>query len=155
MTGIGKPVNPRKHQTAVCEKCRFWSQGQRWCNYGDVMHTSRLKAGAKLLPEGGCTLFEVDEVEGETQQTIKDNWGNGKTDGEAYYKAIAGEIIEKRQSTFIPDSVWEQVKELYFTGLMDPEIARECGIGKSSVRRWRRRNGLNSNYQVKKIERAT
>lgn len=136
----------------MCEKCRFWSQGQRWCNYGDVMHTSRLKAGAKLLPDGGCTLFEVDAIEGETQQTIKEKWANGQTNGEAYSKAIAQEIKEKRQANFIPDSVWEQVKELYHQGLVDREIAKTCGIGKTSVRRWRNQRGLRSNYRLKRFD---
>ena len=116
------------------------------------MHTSRLKAGANLLPNGGCTLFEVDAVEGETQQAIKEKWANGQTNGEAYSKAIAQEIKEKRQANWIPESVWEQVKELYHQGLVDREIAKTCGIGKTSVRRWRNQRGLRSNYRMKKFD---
>lgn len=137
-----------KHDTALCRMCRFWSKRQLWCNYSDVMQASRLKAGGKLFPDGGCRLFEIDDSDGKTQQAMKDNWASGKTNGEAYARARAKEIAEKKHSRYIQESVWKQVGLLYSKGYQDNQIAEECGIGKSSVRRWRKRNGLKSNYRL-------
>ena len=154
MTGIGKETGGGGKNTGRCGKCRFWSVQNKWCNYGDVMKRSRAAAGAFLLPEGGCSLFEDREGDYRTQRTIREKWAAGRTDVEAYSKArmeARKQGAEERRRVGavarLPESVWAHVRELYSLGLTDPEIAREAGCGKNPVLTWRQRNGLESNYR--------
>lgn len=144
------------HDQTKCEKCRFWGKHQLWCNYGDIMGRSRLKDGGRLLPEGGCSLFEEDGPDEDTQKTIRDNWASGKTNGEAWARVKAEERKEtsyrkKRMRSVwrFPDAVYLSMESLYRKGNNDYEIAREIGVSRSAVQRWRRVNGLAPNYQRK------
>lgn len=142
MTGIGK-ADLKRHDQAVCTGCRFWNRYLDWCNYGEIMHRSRLASGGKLLPEGGCKLYEQREDGDETQNRLRERWGAGATYSEA----------RKKIGAKLSNSVFRQMESLYKEGKTDAEIAAELGIGKSSVGRWRYKNCLESNY-FKKIREA-
>ena len=45
------------------------------------------------------------------------------------------------------------IERLYEEGKSDEQIAREAGVGSSTVGRWRARNGLKSNYTLKLQEK--
>lgn len=141
-----------KHDQEKCERCRFWGKQQKWCNYGEIMSRSRLKDGGRLLPEGGCRLFEEDDPESDTQLILRQNWANGKTNGEAYARAMSDERREAayrarrlRSNRRHPDEVYLKIEVLYREGRSDYGIAKEVGVSRSAVQRWRTVNGLSPN----------
>ncbi len=161
MTGIGKAANTARHDQTRCETCRFWSTSNQWCSYGDIMKRSRLANGGKLFPSGGCRLYEEAGPGQDTQWYLRRKWGAGETDGEAYAKAMAQERAQAREEERrirtqpkLPDFVFRHMEELYRQGLSDAEIAAAAGCGDTTVRRWRGRNGLESNFVKRKREEA-
>lgn len=115
-----------KHNQDACIGCLYWSQNG-WCNYLEITGHSRIKDGGRLLPFGGCKL----------------------------YKAIGTEIPQKKEWNLrpqkpvldkLPANVFKQMEFLHSQGMNDRQIARELGVGKSSVYRWRKKANLQSNY---------
>ena len=82
------------------------------------------------MPYGGCKLYKAVG----TEETPKKEWN-----------ARPPKVIPDP----LPANVFRQMEYLYGNGMMDTEIARELGIGKSSVARWRSKNNLESNYHKK------
>lgn len=111
-------------------QCRYWNAYLGWCNYIDVEKKSRVKSGGKLMPNGGCKLF----VPAGSAESPKNNWNARPR------KVVADPL---------PANVFRQMEYLYRQGLMDREIARELGIGATTVARWRKKNNLESNYHRK------
>lgn len=141
-----------KHDHTKCEKCRFWGSFQKWCNYGDIMGRSRLKDGGHLLPEGGCDLFEEDGPGEDTQKTVRDNWAAGKTNGEAWARALSEERKEAsyrmhrmKTNRRHPEETYVRMEALYRQGKNDYAIAREAGVSRSCIQYWRKVNGLRAN----------
>lgn len=160
MTGIGKPGNTLRHDQTRCETCRFWSPSNQWCSYGDIMKQSRLANGGELLPSGGCRLYEKADPEQNAQDAMRRKWGAGETDGEAYARARAQERAQERESERrariqpkLPASVFRRMEELYRQGLSDAAIAATVGCGDTTVQRWRKRNGMESNF-VKRMRES-
>lgn len=119
-----------KHNQDACAGCLFWRRDPGWCNYIDITGHSRIKDGGKLLPYGGCRLYKAIG----TEEIQKKEWN-----------AIPQKVIPDP----LPANVFRQMEYLYGKGMMDTEIARELGVGKSSVYRWRKKNNLESNYHKK------
>lgn len=117
-----------KHDRDACLGCLFWRRDPGWCNYIEITGHSRIKDGGKLLPFGGCKLYQAIG----TEELPKKEWN-----------ARPPKVIPDP----LPANVFRQMEYLYGQGKMDTEIARELGIGKSSVARWRKKNNLESNYR--------
>lgn len=116
-----------KHNQDACVGCLFWRRDPGWCNYLEITGHSRIKDGGRLLPFGGCKL----------------------------YKAIGTEVPQKKEWNLrpqkpvldkLPANVFRQMEYLHSQGMNDRQIARELGVGKSSVYRWRKKANLQSNY---------
>jgi hypothetical protein len=145
-----------KHDYTRCQNCKFFARERQWCNYGDITRHSRLKTGGPLFPDGGCSLFSSDRISGETQERMRKNWANGKTDREAYAKAFAQErkeTVHRKKPQVpkkrIPPETFVAVEALYRKGLTDEEAARQTGISRNSVWKWRTRRGLEANGKKK------
>ena len=113
-----------KYNTGRCKKCKYFSRQEIWCNYHSITGQTRLAQGARLLPDGGCKLFQYENKD-DVQSKIK-SWNK------------------------IPDRVFSKMRPLYDQGLLDTEIAEAVGVSKKSVRRWRIKNNLESNYEKRK-----
>lgn len=116
-----------KHNQDACAGCMFWRRDPGWCNYLEITGHSRIKDGGRLLPFGGCKLYKASG----TEIPQKKEW-NLKP---------KNPIPDK-----LPANVFRQMEYLHSQGLNDREIARELGVGKSSVYRWRKKANLQSNY---------
>lgn len=100
------------------------------CNYSEIMGRTRLANGGELLPDGGCRLYEP----GVSYDRSHSKWNVW---------------VPEPMPEEVAADLYMQMDYLYKQGLLDTEIARELGVGASSVGRWRKRNNLQSNYYKK------
>lgn len=142
MTGIGVQKDIKKHNKKKCSTCVFFSRRGEWCNYRDITGTSRLAAGGKLFQNGGCSL----RIKGEPISS------------ETYRRNI--ELYTPKKETMCDTSKFanktdedrRKMRQLYDSGLSDEKIACAMGFNVKTVRNWRKRNGLESNY-IKALKR--
>ena len=142
MTGIGKPDNTDKHNKTKCKTCLFFSKNLGWCNYRDLTGRSRIADGGNLLPGGGCKLYRKGRM------------------SDIYYRNAYGtkqvSLIGKPMSKFgrKTEDDFARISELYNKGLSDMQIAKDAGVDKKTVARWRKNNKLESNYNLGRKKQA-
>ncbi len=144
MTGIGRSGKTNKHNPKGCKGCKYRSKTMDWCNYGEIMKKSRLVTGGKLYPNGGCSLYERGNP-----MTRSGGWTFGEN---GQWRQSVGDNLKENPKNSKAD--FELIKKLYEAGLADERIAEKAKCNYKTVAAWRKRNGLESNFFLRKRDGA-
>ena len=148
MTGIGKTGSTRKHSPNGCDGCKYRSSHHDWCNYSDVTGRSRLAMGGKLHENGGCSLYLNYGTKvrrwsplgaGRSSTRVVTEKPNPKQQDTSKYRNKTKEELET-------------IRRYYEQGMSDGQICKATGFSKRTVRNWRQKNGLESNYTIMREE---
>ena len=140
-----------KHNKKGCAGCVYQSKGQGWCNFADIAGVTRHSLNAPLFENGGCRLKKYTQT---TVEEAKRRWNpfpwttikkNEKTEPE--------KSAEQKKTNPVID--YETIRRFYLDGLSDERIAVKASVNVKTVRKWRKRNGLESNYIIEQKRRMS
>ena len=140
-----------KHNLKGCAGCVYQSKGQGWCNFADIAGVTRHSLNAPLFENGGCRLKKYTQT---TVEEAKRRWNPYP------WKRKSTEDTEKVQEEVKTKPVqpvvdYGELRRLYRDGLSDERIAVKASVNVKTVRKWRKRNGLESNYIIEQKRRMS
>ena len=142
MTGLEGIQQTQKHDKRGCKDCIYLSSSE-WCDYREMTGRSRLVDGGPLHPDGGCSLHK----RGKRVVASKSPWYGYER--RKKLDEIEGQLVyrkpTRRQRIGEHDA---EIERYYNMGLIDRKVAEMVGCSKSSVLRWRKRNGLQPNFKL-------
>ena len=143
MTEKGQKQN-NKHNKAACKGCMYQTTSYGWCDYHFVKGRTRLADGATLLPNGGCKFYSKGPKAVRREPIAFGSIVNGPKQARESKEHGPSKYARKSEEVF------RRVKALYDAGQADERIAKAVGINVKTVSNWRKRNGLKSNYVLRK-----
>lgn len=131
-----------KHNPQGCAGCVYQSKGQGWCNFADIAGVTRHSLNAPLFENGGCRLKKTrhTSVEEARRRWNPYPWKHKSTDEKDDIQ------VATDTKPVQPVVDYEELRRLYRDGLSDERIAVKASVNVKTVRKWRKRNGLESNY---------
>ena len=106
-----------------CRGCKRLNRRLQYCDYNSQTGRLRTVDGGRIGPNGGCKLYEP--LPG--------------------YAPVSPTAVKCGLGI---DDMYLKIKNLYNEGYTDNDISRELHCNPKTVRKWRKRNGLKSNYTL-------